>query len=596
MSMFGKLSQKVLNVATPAGAGAGVVGTNSIDAYQEYAQGMQALNLFELPKARAHFNRALALDSTFALAHAKLAVLLGWIAAGDPAIRQHAEAAGRLSGSLPPRERALIDASLAFTRGEYVRSCDGFRALIRKDSTDTDAWYGLGDCLYHDNALEPIDGDSTRVRWRANRNESLRAFRQVLALDPTYHLAYQHIVDAYSTQLLSRSFCVTGVCTQYVAVVRPGGDSLLTVPLATPRDSVLLREHLDQYIRRGARRDLLTQGKDIAERWVAANPSEGRARLMYATALASLGSIAAADTNLRRAIITDSSNAGVNALFRRMEITVKLWRGADASRLYDSIRAHPEPLPNTGGRMMTGGIVAAVGTVFGRLGDFDSLMTANLRQANIPPVRQRISSEAVRAYVGVPTDSFPHALAAFYEDVKGSAGSVAATKTIGQLAYLIVRRPTSTWPAIDTTVRDVRVAPLVAILRKDTVALRGAARGLDSLSSVYLRALLPDTGITLYAADAFLVLGDSLRALQMTRRLMDSIIVHSPMLVGRADGTLVHALPNAMLLRADLAAGLGFNAEARLWYDRFLGFWGSADPVLQPIVERARRSRAAVRP
>lgn len=69
-------------------------------------------------------------------------------------------------------------------------------------AADTDAWYGLGDCLYHDNAIIPTDGDSTKPRFRADRNASLRAFRTVLALDSTYHLAYQHVVDMYNLQTL----------------------------------------------------------------------------------------------------------------------------------------------------------------------------------------------------------------------------------------------------------------------------------------------------------------------------------------------------------------------------------------------------------
>lgn len=593
MSMFGKLSQKVLNVATPAGGGAGIVGTNSIAAYQAYAEGMQALNQFELPKARTHFNRALELDSAFALPHAKLTVLLGWIAAGDPGIRLHAEAAGRLSGTLPPRERALIEASVAFARQDYVRACAGFSDLVRRDSSDTDAWYGLGDCLFHDTALEPIDGDSTRVRWRANRNASLRAFRQVLALDRTYHLAYQHIVDAYSAQTIGRSFCVSGKCTQYVAIVRPSGDSLLTTPLANPRDTALIRAHLDEYLHRGARRELLTRGRDIAEGWVGANPSEGRARLMYANTLASLGAIAAADSNLRRAVITDSSNAGINTLLLRLELAVKSWRGAEASRMYDSVRAHSQAVPGTGGRITTGAVAVVVAPTFGRLAHFDSLMTVGMRTGNVGPVRERLSREAIRTMMGAPVDSFPAALSAFYNDMKGTAGSVVATRAIAPLLGYVTRRPTDSWPAFDTTVHDLRTAPMKAILRNDTLALRNAAQALDSLSRVYIGALLPDSGLALAAAEAYLALGDSLSALTMTRRWLDQIVPYTPMVVGQSGGTFVQPLtPRAILLRADLAAGLGLNAEARLWYDRFLGFWENADPLFQPLVDRAKKARA----
>jgi hypothetical protein len=161
----------------------------------------------------------------------------------------------------------------------------------------------------------------------------------------------------------------------------------------------------------------------------------------------------------------------------------------------------------------------------------------------------------------------------------------------------MLRRAQESWPAIDTSIVDPRVAPIRAALRKDTVALRKAARGLDSLSAVYIGALLPDTGATIAAAMTYLALRDSLHALQMTRRWLDSIATYTPMLLTSTGSSFIQAMfPRGVLLRADLAAGLGFNAEARLWYDRFLGLWDKADPQFQPVVERARKARAALGP
>lgn len=53
-------------------------------------------------------------------------------------------------------------------------------------------------------------------------------------------------------------------------------------------------------------------------------------------------------------------------------------------------------------------------------------------------------------------------------------------------------------------------------------------------------------------------------------------------------------VPRTALLRADLAAGLGHREEARLWYQRFISLWSTAVSELQPMVERARRSLAAL--
>ena len=49
-----------------------------------------------------------------------------------------------------------------------------------------------------------------------------------------------------------------------------------------------------------------------------------------------------------------------------------------------------------------------------------------------------------------------------------------------------------------------------------------------------------------------------------------------------------------MVMRADLAAALGQKDEARLWYKRFLDFWAKPDAEFQPLVERIRKSYAAL--
>jgi len=49
-----------------------------------------------------------------------------------------------------------------------------------------------------------------------------------------------------------------------------------------------------------------------------------------------------------------------------------------------------------------------------------------------------------------------------------------------------------------------------------------------------------------------------------------------------------------MLLRADLAAALGRRDEARKWYARFIDMWATADPELQPTVQRAKNALAAL--
>lgn len=593
MPMFGKLSQKVLNIAPPPGSAVGVVGTSSIAAYQEYAQGMQALNRFELYGAQGHFTRALEIDSTFALAHSKLAVLLGWVSPGLPSIREHAEAAGRLAGSLPPREKALIEASVAFARGEYVKSCEGFRGLIRRDSTDTDAWYGLGDCLFHDMALEPVPGDSARLRWRASRSESVRAFRAALALDPTYHLAYQHIVDAYLQQSLAGRGCVGQACGTYIAVVRASGDSLLTDPLLLPRDSALHRSHMDELLRRGLRRVAMDTALKVTEVWVAANPREQRANMMRAATLLSLGRVAEAAALPRPGAAIDTSTAGATAILAQVEILIKLWRADDALRLYDSLRAHPFTLRGGANPVTIGNALVSVAPVFGQLTLFDSLIIIGSRGA--PPSRLAFSRSVLRSMAGIRVDSFVPQLNAIYSEAAAAGAGALITRQLAPILLMAARTSSpSQWPQFDTTVSDSRIAAVRAIQRGDTVALRRSARALDSISRLLTNAVIPDSGMALLAAEAYLALRDSATALAMTRRWLDTTFAFTPLLVNQVTGNTQLLLPRAILLRADLAAALGSRDEARLWYGRLLAISAHADVEIQPMIERVRKSYAAV--
>ena len=107
---------------------------------------------------------------------------------------------------------------------------------------------------------------------------------------------------------------------------------------------------------------------------------------------------------------------------------------------------------------------------------------------------------------------------------------------------------------------------------------------------------MPDNGSSIVAANTWLVLGDSARALAATRFLLDSLVPHTSLLETTVSNGTSYALmwPRAMLLRADLAAAAAQRDEARLWYDRFLAIWSSPDPKFMPIVERARRARASL--
>jgi tetratricopeptide (TPR) repeat protein/TolB-like protein len=168
--------------------------TSSLEAYRSYLAGTAALQRFAIDSARTLFQRAVTLDSSFALAYIRLRDVEGWSGGGSgdrETKRRYVLAAERHGAALPPRVRSLVEFHRAYEDGDYRRARRVASALIAKDSTDVEAWYQLGEAHYHDGSMNFPHPDSA-----GNVGIALRVFQRTLALDSTYMLAYQHILDA----------------------------------------------------------------------------------------------------------------------------------------------------------------------------------------------------------------------------------------------------------------------------------------------------------------------------------------------------------------------------------------------------------------
>ncbi|MGH7732364.1 MAG: protein kinase domain-containing protein, partial [Gemmatimonadales bacterium] len=200
---FDQLAARLLDIAgAPGGLKPGLAGatTSSLDAYRSYLTGIDRLNHWDLESADTALRRAVAIDSTFALAYFKLALTRGWIGgAADPAGRQAIAYASRYAERLPARQRSLVSAYQSFLDGDLPHAREQYTKLLARDSIDTDAWYALGDAWFH-------DPDSTAAGRAKKMTSSLRAFRRALALDPAYALAYEHVAMMYTDASRDRPF------------------------------------------------------------------------------------------------------------------------------------------------------------------------------------------------------------------------------------------------------------------------------------------------------------------------------------------------------------------------------------------------------
>ncbi len=153
------------------------VTTPDLGAYQAYFEGEELLNRLEFTPAGKSFERAIARDSTFALAYYRLAYTEWWSRQNAVQATRHIDYAIAHLDRIPLKERYLV-------RALKVALDDGFEAqlpVLKEMRTlypdDKEMLFGLGDAEFHSEQY-----DSAAVHFRA-----------ALAIDPEMERALQHM-------------------------------------------------------------------------------------------------------------------------------------------------------------------------------------------------------------------------------------------------------------------------------------------------------------------------------------------------------------------------------------------------------------------
>ena len=134
--------------------------TDSLAALRAYLEGEQAYRRLAFDSALTAYTRATEVDSTFALAHLRRALVYGWTGGYGSKQSVAAAAAGvRFADRLPPRDRRLLNAYRAFDDGQ-VRAIDSLKAFVTEYPDDLEGWYLYGEALFHLRALAPTSADS----------------------------------------------------------------------------------------------------------------------------------------------------------------------------------------------------------------------------------------------------------------------------------------------------------------------------------------------------------------------------------------------------------------------------------------------------
>ncbi|MGH7587678.1 MAG: BTAD domain-containing putative transcriptional regulator [Gemmatimonadota bacterium] len=157
--------------------------TSSVPALKAYLEGESRFRRSDFEGAIQAYTQAVAEDSTFALAHHRLALSYGYVAGSlsDLPARQ-SELAARHLDRLPDREALLVRTSLAFEQGS-IEAIELARRAVDLYPEDPEAWYLLGDVTYHLGApalVAHMAGD--------------RALSRAVELDSLFLPAYIHLV------------------------------------------------------------------------------------------------------------------------------------------------------------------------------------------------------------------------------------------------------------------------------------------------------------------------------------------------------------------------------------------------------------------
>ncbi len=221
--LLGDLSRTRNVGATPLRS----VGSASPAAIKAFLRGQQHYRRSSWDSARSFFEEAVALDSSFALAHRGITKVAGWneAQAGSPALRALEIRAGDLNHGLAPRESllVLVDslwAGLESFDGQWSRLDRLFAILesaARRYPEDPEVWYELGEARFH-------FGSSVGVS--AERMQA--AFSRAIQLDSGFAPAYIHTAElAFMLQgRAAGGRALDGILAAHPAGIEGGGAQL----------------------------------------------------------------------------------------------------------------------------------------------------------------------------------------------------------------------------------------------------------------------------------------------------------------------------------------------------------------------------------
>ncbi|MGI9076945.1 MAG: tetratricopeptide repeat protein [Gemmatimonadaceae bacterium] len=183
-------------------AHAATLTTTSLPALKAYLTGEEHYRAGRWLQAFETFQQAVREDSTFALAYYRLSMAADW-ADRPELVVENAERAFRWSSRLRWRDSVLVHAHRAFWRGEVNEAEALYRRALIRYPDDVEAWYRLGEVLFHHNANRGRSFTESRpafvyvLRFEPNNEEALRHLLRIAARE-----GRRDEVDSLTRQLI----------------------------------------------------------------------------------------------------------------------------------------------------------------------------------------------------------------------------------------------------------------------------------------------------------------------------------------------------------------------------------------------------------
>jgi DNA-binding SARP family transcriptional activator len=156
--------------------------TDSLAALKAYLEAERHFRAGRLDSTMQALDRAIRIDSSFALAHYRMATAAPWASNQGGRSRGAVEQALRHGHRLSDHDRRLIEAFAASLQGRIAEAERTYREIVTQHPDDIEAAYQLGDLIFHRRSLL---GRS----WLDARE----LFEQVLSIDPGHIGALEHL-------------------------------------------------------------------------------------------------------------------------------------------------------------------------------------------------------------------------------------------------------------------------------------------------------------------------------------------------------------------------------------------------------------------